>query len=614
MPRSRTFSEPETLNEFLNTYTVPSLKNLAGLLTSDLPTRKEDLVAVIQERMEDEEELRKLWKRLDSIQQAAVAETVHSFSSHFNAVGFRAKYGENPDWGQIRHYGEMEKPSMLCLFIYNRNIPRDLKRRLMEFVPPPRTGQVRTVDAPPDTVTQSRYEYDFAAGKRNDFTEEVSVIRCETERMAGHDLHAVLRLIDAGKVRASEKTKRVSGAGATTISKLLQGGDFFPPEEEPNTHQTDPGPMKAFAWPVILQSAGLANLSGTKLQLTPAGKKALTSPPHKVIRAAWKRWLKTTMLDEFNRIQEIKGQTGKGKRNMTAAAGRRETIVEALRVCPPNRWIAFEELSRFMRASDYTFGVTRDEWSLYISDPQYGSLGYDGFGGWDILEERYIMVFLFEYAATMGLLDVAYVPPSFARTDHRRIWGTDDLDCLSRYDGLLFIRINGLGAWCLGLSEEYVPSPIEVHQVIKVLPNLDVVATELLPPGDVLFLEMFATQTADLVWRIQSPRLLKALEDGHSVGDVEAFLTARSGGSLPDNVAIFFMDMADRASHLTDRGPARLIEATDAVLAHLIVNDRNLRSLCMLAGERAIVIPEENERAFRRALRELGYGLPLPKL
>jgi len=75
---------------------------------------------------------------------------------------------------------------------------------------------------------------------------------------------------------------------------------------------------------------------------------------------------------------------------------------------------------------------------------------------------------------------------------------------------------------------------------------------------------------------------------------------------------VFFQDVADRAARLADRGPARLIEAhaTRAALAQLIANDSRLRSLCRLAGDRYLVVPAESESAFRKALRELGYGLP----
>ncbi|MBU0702549.1 MAG: helicase-associated domain-containing protein [Chloroflexi bacterium] len=603
--------QPRILEEFLNNYTVPMLKELAQLLASNLPTRKAEIVAIVRENLENPNRLQELWDELDELQQAAVSEVVHSPSNDFDSAGFRAKYSGDPDWGKFSRYGGVEKPSLLHLFIYSGVMPLDLKGRLKAFVPPPRAVQVNTVEEPPATVPQMWHEYDYQSGKSKQHTADIPVIQLETERIAQHDVHAVLRLIDADKVRVSAKTKRATAASRKALAKVLQGGDFYPPEENPDDLSTDPGHIKAFAWPLIVQSAGLANLSGSKLQLTRAGKQALASPPHEALRKAWNRWLKTKLLDEFNRVHTIKGQTGtKGKRAMTAAAGRRDAIVEALAMCPPHQWIAFDEFSRFVRASGCTFEVARDLWTLYIQDSHYGSLEYSGYGGWNILQGLYMLTFLFEYAATMGLIDVAYIHPSGARKDYGDLWGMDDLDCLSRYDGLLYIRVNGLGAWCLEMTDEYTPSLPEVQHTLKVLPNMDVVATEPLPPGDALILELFAEQTSDVVWKIEPARLLEAIEQGHSVADVETFLKAKSGGSLPGTVEIFFQETADRASRLKDRGPARLIEAQDEALAQLIANDSRLRSLCMLAGERHIVVSESDEKAFRRALHELGYSLP----
>ena len=602
-------SNPRLLSEFLNNYTVPMLKQLAGLLESNSPTRKAQVIAVIRRHLEDTARLQQLWDELDKLQRAAVSEIVHSPSNDFDSAGFRAKYGGDPDWGKFSRYGGVGEPSLLHLFIYNGVMPLDLKGRLKAFVPPPRAVQVNTIAEPPATVSQTWYKYEN--GKRKRHSVDIPVTRLETERAAQHDVHAVLRLIDAGKVRVSAKTGRATAASRKAIAKVLQGGDFYPPEQDPDDLATDPGHIKAFAWPLIMQSAGLANILGSKLQLTRSGKKALTLPPHEVIRQAWNRWLKTKLLDEFNRVHTIKGQTGrKGKRAMTTPADRRDAIAEALSACPPQQWIAFDEFSRFMRAAGYTFEIVRDSWTLYIADRRYGSLGYSGYGGWDILQGRYMLAFLFEYAATLGLVDVAYIHPSGARKDYGDMWGIDELDCLSRYDGLLYIRVNGLGAWCLDTTDTYTPSLPRAQRILKVLPNMDVVAVEPLPPGDALFLELFAKQTSDAVWKIEPVRLLEAVEQGHSVDDAQSFLKARAGGSLPDNVAIFFEETAARVSCLKDRGSARLIEARDAALAQLIVNDSRLRSLCILAGERHIVVPANNEKAFRLALHELGYSLP----
>ena len=578
-------------------------------MAKGLPTRKAELITVIENVMRDPEKLEALWGKLDTLQQAAVREALHTGSLTFDADGFRAKYGREPDWGVLRDYGE-GNPSLLRLFIHQDHLPRELAERIKPFAPKPKKTQVQCVTELPQKMTLSWEQYDYQRRNNRMVTEEVPLWVCDTERTSQHDLLAILCLIDTGKVRVSEKTQRVTQAGARVITEVLAGGDFYEPAESSDPWEIQPGAMKAFAWPLILQSAGLATSSGGKLQLTSAGKKALTAKAHQTRRTAFNRWLKTTMLDELNRVNAIKGQTGKGKRKLTAVSKRRATIVRALGECPPHRWMPFDAFSRFMRAAGHRFVVTRDAWTLYIADPHYGSLGYEGFGGWNILQERYMLAFLFEYAATMGLIDVAYIHPSGARRDHHELWGADDLDGLSRYDGLMYIRINALGAWCLGLADEYIPQAFEQRSVLKVLPNRDIVAIEPLSPGDALFLDQFAVQTSEGVWKLDEKKILRMLEGGHAVRDVEAYLLAKSGEKLPQNVAVFLDDTNTRALQLTAVGPALLIAVGDASLAKQLAYERSLRSLCMLVGENHLVVPSEKENAFRRALRQLGYALP----
>ena len=89
---------------------------------------------------------------------------------------------------------------------------------------------------------------------------------------------------------------------------------------------------------------------------------------------------------------------------------------------------------------------SRALWRLYVLDSYYGSLGHAGSRAWDLVEGRYALCVLFEYAATVGLIDVAYTDPRGARDDYRALWGADQLSCLSRYDGLAAVRVNELGA------------------------------------------------------------------------------------------------------------------------------------------------------------------------
>jgi hypothetical protein len=145
-------------------------------------------------------------------------------------------------------------------------------------------------------------------------------------------------------------------------------------------------------------------------------------------------------------------------------------------------------------------------WKLYISDAQYGSLGYAGYADWPILEGRYTLAVLFEYAGTLGLFDLDYTDPAGARDDFRGNWGTDELDYLSRYDGLRAVRLNALGAYVLDLVPRYQP-PADEHSpqpILKVLPNLDIVVTGDLPPADRLTLDV-AAHALPRLGRAQSP-------------------------------------------------------------------------------------------------------------
>ena len=178
--------------------------------------------------------------------------------------------------------------------------------------------------------------------------------------------------------------------------------------------------------PAADQAGKLAECRGSKLALTKAGHAALGTPAPQTLRRLWQRWVKNTLLDEFSRIDDIKGQhRGKGRRAMTAASGRRPVIAEALAQCPVGRWVRFDDFSRFMRASGLEFGITRDPWKLYIAEAHYGSLGYAGSHDWDLLEGRYLLCLLFEYAATLGMVDVAFIDPEDARPDFADLWGNE---------------------------------------------------------------------------------------------------------------------------------------------------------------------------------------------
>jgi len=585
---------------------VDDLRKLAKCTDQKIPTRKADIAAVIEQHLSGER-LKSVWQGLDDLQRAAVAEVVYSSSTRFLADRFAAKYGRSPNWGSTDKYGYRRTPSPLSFFFYGGVMPDDLKERLKTFVPKPATAKVKTLHELPAAHELPCSRWNSETRTEDKGTNKIPLPVYETELTAQRELLSVLRLIDSGKISVSDKTRRPSAATINAITNILNGGDYYPVlPVKSKWHDENAGPIRAFAWPLIVQAGGIVQLSGSKLQLTKGGRNALSQPASETLGKLWSKWIDTTIIDELSRIECIKGQTGKGKHGLTDVSSRRDAIACALAECPVGAWISSQEFHRFLRASGNDFTVSRSAWDLYICEKQYGSLGYEG--GEQILDERYLLAFLLEYAATLGVIDVALIPPAGARYNYGRLWGTDDLVYFSRYDGLIYFRITALGSYCLGAETEHQPAPVETKPVLSVLPNLEITAIGTqLDQGDRIALDSYATQVSDLVWRLDQSKLLGAVEEGRPIDEIRKFLTTRSSVAIPDTVTRLLDDVAERSTKLQDQGLARLVECADPALAALIANDSRTRRHCMLAGDRHLVVAASSDAAFKRGLRKVGY-------
>lgn len=198
-----------------------------------------------------------------------------------------------------------------------------------------------------------------------------------------------------------------------------------------------------------------------------------------------------------------------------------------------------------------------------------------------------------------------------ARDDYHGHGGAEDLEALSRYDGLHHFRVNSLGAFCLGLAEGYRPRPDSAAaRPWRVLPNLDVVFMgERLPVADRLLLEQYAEPRSEGVWALEQRKLLAAVGRGAGIEGLERFLRDRAAASVPDTVLALLDEVRRRLGRLTDLGTVRLLECADPHLARQLANDRHLRGLCRLVGECHLAVSLDQEEAFRRALVNAGYAL-----
>jgi hypothetical protein len=252
------------------------------------------------------------------------------------------------------------------------------------------------------------------------------------------NLVAVLELAADGQLRCRTRSRQPLAATLRLVEDCLVAGDFYDGGE----------PIAAFAWPMLLQTGGLARLAGPRLELTARGEAALAAPSYLTLDAIWHRWLRSVSCDEFGRVEAIKGQRRPG--TLTPVAERRGAVVAGLAELEPGAWTDTGDVLDLLRSPEQPpLVVARSllaQWHLHLDDPYHGSLGRAGSAAWDVLEGRYALCVLFEYAATLGMIDVAYADPAGVRDDYRGLWGADRHPWLSRYDGLLAIRVSELGA------------------------------------------------------------------------------------------------------------------------------------------------------------------------
>jgi hypothetical protein len=552
--------------------------------------RKADLVPMLVKIMKHAEASEALYSHLTEPEKTAVQEAVSDIHGELDMAVFRAKYGMSPYPAKK----EKESESLLPLFICRGVIPPDLKEVLKHFVPKPLMAEPSFAENLPANIIIE--------------AEETTLVRHLTEPAALHDLSALLHLAGNNRLSASSATGYVTGAGASIVHKVLLHGDYYPEGTEVDRYDVQMGEqgIRPFAWCMILQAGKLAKVEGGKLRLTKKGHEALNKSPHMVLKELWESWRGNKLLHEMNRIDIIKGQRSKGN-PLYPAEECREQIEIALSYLAQDQWIATDEFFRYLIARGLSFAVARDPWKLYISDREHGSLGYNHIT-WDHIEGRFARAFLLEYCATLGIIDVALVPPWGAADDMGDLWGADAYSCLSRYDGLKYLRLTPLGAWILGNAVTYSPAASENIHIFTILANLEIAMTSHMPAPDRLFLDRIAERKSERVWELSRSKILQALEANTKFEVIKDFLLSRSGErEIPQPVEVFLGDIKERSEKLSDRGMGRIIECADADTAVRIANDPDLKKLCLPAGDRSLIVPSKNESTFRTALRKKGY-------
>ncbi len=616
---STALSALPTLQQSLYVLNNDDLKWYAALLPGKAPTRKAELVEVIAGALTSPAEVRRLWLELTPQQREVIAEVVHNRGGVYNPEAMEARFPSvrrpaKPQYAYGTFYGrKKQNATPFDLFFASvsdtgRYIAPEVAALLRPLSSPPPPFQIPSKEEPP-TLEQARKVKPNA-----------DLVVLDTEAAVFHDLMALLSLVQAGKISVGAATRLPTLGSLRLLSGRLLISDYFIDGEYEKADEA----IRPLALVMLAQAANWAtpsSVKGSKLELTKSGQALVAGTVGAVqVRDAWERWVKSDLLDELSRIRAIKGQQSRNA-HLTKPAERRRSLVTALKSCPVGRWVAFDDLLRYMMAESLLPQIERSEPSALYLGPylEYGWLGYNEVRYWDVVTGSYLRALLWEYAATLGMVDIAYTRPEDTPHSFGEVYGLEglDTDYLSRYDGLMAFRLTNLGAYLLGLTTSYTP-PVEERPsgppLLRVLPNLDLVVTDprKLMPNDRALLERIALSQSEAVYHLSREKILDAAENGATIGSVRLALIAMSGiaeADLPQTVRVFLSDIEKKLDALSDCGRILLLEGDPLVLAEIAYNRqfRDAVQLARIGDKEILLVPEAEEPSVRRQLKKLGY-------
>ncbi|MBM7070758.1 hypothetical protein JQC92_01705 [Shewanella sp. 202IG2-18] len=548
-------------------------------------TRKADIAVELEKGLMAPMVLKNYWENMPELEKILIQEVIYNFQGMIDAIRFKAKYGAFPGKPPSKSlYGYEKEINAYQVFFYPQErygqslIHQTLIEQLKQFVPAPKAEKIATVD--------------FSEPLEEHYTMH------NREQSAFSDLNTMLTSLNNKELKVSDKTG-VPTAGAlkklsAKLSEYYSASDLDEVKGEEH--------ILAYGWIRLLANSRFAKAQAS---LIPSKQQAKSTA--ETIKSIWDDWCYKSKDEEFNRIDVIKGQKGKAKRYFSDAVDRRLNVIEALLECEVNQWVSFDEFSRFILATGRDIQVTDAPEHLYIYDAHYGGL-YNG--GWDIIEESYLKCLLVEYMATLGVIDVVMYDLSQISDSNDDYWGTVDLDCLHRYQGLRYFKLTELGAYVLGKMPSYDGSNIPQSKTsLTVKRRGKITCNSALEPWEVQFLSLYAKQIDDDVWQLERKNIVQALQAGSDIKELTEFLLEReSQPFLPEDCEQLFQQLAKNIDGVKLQSEAIIFKCKNKEIFELITKDKALSKLCQPFEALQLIIPKNKESTFKSKLNEIGVG------
>ena len=285
--------------------------------------------------------------------------------------------------------------------------------------------------------------------------------------------------------------------------------------------------------------------------------------------------------------------------------------MEALSWCPTGVWISITDFYRAIRVWHFDFELENGTDKLYVGyrgNQRWYEPWASGENQWLLTTGLYINTILMEYLTAIGAIDIVYTYPE-NETFPGHAYNYDEL-IYSRYDGLLYFRINPLGAYLFGQADGYESSQPLASALFAIAADG---AIALLQPNEVSAAQQAQldqiTENEGERYRLSVPKLLAVLESSADLEIQRNFLRQNNRGELPVEVVALLDKIEADSKALRITTKSLTIQVRSAELAQQVLADPRAGKIARQLDDKTLIIPASRETAFRSALREMGYGL-----
>lgn len=501
---------------------------LAGIQPSS--HLKHDVVSALNEYLSDEQNIISIWKSLDNYEQDLFVELLRSGTIDLDDVDYIfSRYGMGKIYNQHSHYYSFDsfipEDSKGRLFLFNRGIPKPIKKVLMQFVKPyiPTYRPIKSLPM-----------------------DELSIL-VEIGESFATDFINLLQLINKKKLQVTKVNQYPTKRSMLEMNSVLTIKEWETASDEKvedvrNVEKT----IRLFGLFQLLKSSSLIHLKNNQILIGEKADTFLKLNQVEMCSLILEGYKNSQSIKELGRIPEHKLDWDYNNFKHC-----RELILKHLANCPLGEWISVQELIYTIKKKDRNF-LHNAVKSMYFQNPiEYY---YFPLNDWTIINERFIHVVLLEYLSMMGLVDVAL---------------SVDWDDFEEYYEVVYSRLTPFGGHVLGVNDEYKYKKTISKSGIVIQPNFEVIVSEgSMKFIHVIFFDGFAEKISNHpvpVYKISFKSIIKALDQGLKVQDIIDYLEKYKEIPIPQNVFTTLEDWRRESEKIRIR-TVTVLEAQDPYL------------------------------------------------